>query len=111
MEQTPADMFFIHNITEGDTELERELLRLYFDTAERCLRVMEESILSDPENRWPEAAHELKGASANLGAYRLVNSCAKAEDSGKIMDARPKLYQDTVQAYEAVKTYLLTHMR
>lgn len=71
------DIKRLRDITAGNQEIEQELFRLFDQTANRCLGNLEKSI-SDVE-AWKQAAHELKGAAANMGALKLLEISKKAE--------------------------------
>lgn len=68
-------------ITSGDEALERELFALYDQTVEKCLGEMETALASGDDTLWTNATHELKGASANLGAKQLKDLCQAAHDA------------------------------
>ncbi|WP_026379630.1 Hpt domain-containing protein [Afifella pfennigii] len=62
--------------TMGDGELQREILALFIDEAERLLRQAREA--SGPQIR-AERVHALKGLARNVGAERLADAAAAAE--------------------------------
>lgn len=73
------DLDHLRGITEGDSQLERELSTLFLSTAEMYLDGMEEALTGG--RPWTSTAHALKGASGNLGARRLSALALQAERS------------------------------
>lgn len=77
MAPAPVDLDQLVAFTEGDLALERELASLYLRTARRYLAAMRAAA---PGSRgFEDAAHALKGASANLGAHVVAAQAAAAE--------------------------------
>lgn len=66
-------------VTDGDTELENQLLQLFSETAERCLERMQAIAGGEDESEWPMVVHELKGAAGNMQARKLAEACQQAE--------------------------------
>lgn len=65
--------------TEGDAELEAELLELFVATAMRYLDDLTQA--ADHADRWQAAAHSLKGAAGNIGAVAIAELAAAAEQA------------------------------
>lgn len=65
----------LEQITEGDKNLQRELLGLYLVTLDKCINSLE----SDTDCK--KIMHELKGASGNLGFLDVAALCKKYEES------------------------------
>jgi two-component system, sensor histidine kinase and response regulator len=76
----PVDIEHLLSFTDGDVQLERELVALFLSTAAVYLERMDRAIESGQD--WAQAAHALKGASANLGARRVATMAAAAEAAG-----------------------------
>jgi HPt (histidine-containing phosphotransfer) domain-containing protein len=75
---TPAfDPQRLASFTEGDPELERELLDLYFRTAAAYLIQLEAAV--EDGVAWRKASHALKGASLNVGAIAVGELARAAE--------------------------------
>lgn len=72
------DLDHLARYTGGDAPLEAELFALFTTQAETCVARLEAA--SDMQE-WTAAAHTLKGASRGVGAMRLGDVCATAEDS------------------------------
>ncbi len=71
------DVKRLRDITAGNKDTEQELFRLFDQTTNRCLVNLEKS-MNDGE-AWKRAAHEFKGAAANMGALKLLEISKKAE--------------------------------
>jgi HPt (histidine-containing phosphotransfer) domain-containing protein len=71
---TLFDLDFLRENTDGDTELEAELLTHFEGTITRCL-----TSLTAPDANWSEILHELKGAARTMGADALAEYCAEGE--------------------------------
>lgn len=73
------DLVALRMVTEGDHTLECELHTLFQTTTQGCLDAMEAEMQSPSQEGWREAVHCLKGAASSLGAIRLAELCAEAE--------------------------------
>ena len=74
---SPIDLAHFTSFTNGDEQLERELSSLYMTTADTRLDEMRQALAAGLP--WDGPAHELKGASANLGAVEVAALAAEAE--------------------------------
>jgi HPt (histidine-containing phosphotransfer) domain-containing protein len=74
---SPIDLAHFTSFTNGDQQLERELSSLYMTTADTRLDEMRQALAAGLP--WDGPAHELKGASANLGAVEVAALAAEAE--------------------------------
>ena len=71
------DLERLYSFTDGDPQLENELLTLFLSTADIYLARMSQALgTGEP---WTATAHALKGASANLGARRVMALALAAE--------------------------------
>jgi DNA-binding response OmpR family regulator len=73
------DLDHLAEFTDGDRQLEGELLTLFLSSAEVYLARMGEALRTGQS--WAAVAHALKGASANLGARRVMELALAAERS------------------------------
>jgi HPt (histidine-containing phosphotransfer) domain-containing protein len=71
------DLAHLHSFTDGDPQLENELLSLFLSTAEVYLARMGQAL--EAGEPWSATAHALKGGSANLGARRVMALALAAE--------------------------------
>ena len=73
------DLEHLSEFTDGDRQLEGELLMLFLSSADVYLARMSEALRTGQS--WTAVAHALKGASANLGARRVMEFALAAERS------------------------------
>jgi HPt (histidine-containing phosphotransfer) domain-containing protein len=73
------DLEHLSGFTDGDLQLESEILALFLSSAEVYLARMGEALRTGQS--WMRVAHALKGASANLGARRVMKLALAAEHS------------------------------
>lgn len=71
------DRAHLQSFTDGDPQLESELLSLFLSTAETYLAKMSQAL--ETGEGWSATAHALKGGSANLGARRVMALARAAE--------------------------------
>jgi HPt (histidine-containing phosphotransfer) domain-containing protein len=71
------DLAHLRAFTDGDPQLEGELLTLFLSTAEVYLAAMASALQT--EQSWRSPVHALKGASGNLGARRVMQLAQAAE--------------------------------
>jgi DNA-binding response OmpR family regulator len=77
--QPVIDLDHLSGFTDGDRQLEDELLTLFLSSADVYLARMSEALRAGQS--WKSVAHALKGASANLGARRVMELALAAERS------------------------------
>lgn len=65
---------------EGQPDIVQEIIGLFMRDAPRRISVLREALDRGDAEGAHRAAHALKGASANLGAYRLADLCQEIED-------------------------------
>lgn len=75
----PVNLDNLHEMTSGDTALEKELFEVYITTAQDCLDQLKTNTSAENEEVWRTQAHSLKGMSLNLGAEKLGAICATAQ--------------------------------
>lgn len=73
------DLDHLGSFTEGDAQLESELVSLYISTAQQYLAQMQECQAKD--EAWDGVAHALKGSSNNIGAKQVAALALQAEKS------------------------------
>ena len=83
LDAEPAiDLDHLSGFTDGDLQLEGELLALFLSSTEVYLARMGEALRAgEAGESWSASAHALKGASANLGARRVMGLALVAERS------------------------------
>ncbi|WP_300532184.1 Hpt domain-containing protein [Maricaulis sp.] len=71
------DRAHLTQYTGEDEALQRELLALMLDQAQRCTNMM---AAARERSEWRTAAHTLKGAARGVGAFALGQMCDEAEE-------------------------------
>jgi HPt (histidine-containing phosphotransfer) domain-containing protein len=66
---------------EGEPDIIVELIDLYLGDAPLRIAAMQAALAAKDERALRRAAHNLKGSSTNLGAYRLAAHCAAIEQA------------------------------
>lgn len=103
-----VDLAQLRSVTGGDLALEQEICRLFFDTAERCIFILEATFPHDEDRRWEDTLHEMKGAAINIGARGLVGLCHEAESiPPEEQSRRQRIVQSIQDEYGTVKRYVL----
>lgn len=100
------------SVTGDDRELQRELINLFLvDTASR-LANLPAAIEAGNIDHLRLQAHAVKGASANMGADRLQEACAKMESAALSGDAHPfeKLYEEVDVEFDRVKEFCTRYL-
>ena len=101
---SPIDLAHFTSFTNGDQQLERELSSLYMTTADTRLDEMRQALAAGLP--WDGPAHELKGASANLGAVEVAALAAEAETAtpSEAQLSRLTAALDTVRYFFELRT-------
>lgn len=104
--ECPIDMEQLNMFTDGDQDVEKELLDLFFGQADLSVSDLESSLDQDDLEHWRQAAHKLKGSAANLGANPLYAVCANAEENYDIdLETRKSMFADINQKVSELKAY------
>lgn len=72
----PIDHAYLGRFTQGNAELEREVLELF---AAMMPRYLEDLRAAATAKAWKDAAHTIKGSAAAVGARRLARFAEMAE--------------------------------
>ena len=91
---SPIDLAHFTSFTNGDQQLERELSSLYMATAGTRLDEMRQALAAGLP--WDGPAHELKGASANLGAVVVAALATETATPSEAQLSRLTAALDTV---------------
>ena len=103
---SPLNWDELRAITEGDGQLEQHLFSLYWATTERCLKKMRSLVSGDEEQQWQKAAHELKGASANIRAEAMADLCRQVEYLPDDPEERARACELLEEAYATLRTFV-----
>lgn len=77
--QMPVNLERLRSYTDGNIEEERIFFNIFIEQARETLNILEKTLKDHNEQAWCQAAHKLKGSSANLGAEQLAELCQIAE--------------------------------
>lgn len=103
----PVDLTNLHDMTDGDVELEKELFKEFYRSSEETIGVLEKNCTDGENETWRASAHALKGSVYNLGAAALGELCKKAQESHTASkDEKKKLLDAIKQEYAQVELYL-----
>lgn len=69
-------------LTDGEAEIEAQLVMLFCQTVESCLERLEMLVAQDTHTHWSSVIHELKGAAGNIHADALAELCRAVEHIG-----------------------------
>ena len=104
----PVDLAGFHSITDGDHAFAQELIATFIDSGEQQLAEMAAALAISNRPALARAAHQLKGASANIHAHALKSVAERLEADSPADDVRA-LQQCHVllrQEFERVKQFL-----
>lgn len=76
----PIDLVHLGVQTQGDSELEREILSIFTTQSRAYVEIVRNNADRSTQKR---AAHSLKGASRSIGAFTLADWAQKLEDDPK----------------------------
>src|SRR5690606_14628147 len=75
----------LQDLTEGDAEFARALAESFISSSRELLDTMREAIGANDRQQLSRAAHQLKGASANIYASHMRDLCAHLEKQAAAM--------------------------
>ncbi len=75
----PIDWKYLQQISEGNAEFELEILRIFVEDAQARIENMKIAIATQDLKQVKQEAHQLKGASANVGAKSMQLAAEKIE--------------------------------
>lgn len=75
------DKALLDDITDGNTELQIEVMRVFLANAPSYLSALR---IARDATVWRDQAHKLKGAARSVGAMALAHSAALAEENPPI---------------------------
>lgn len=97
------DLQLLRTFSDGDTAMEKEFATIFVDQSRDHLEKLAQHCIEGVSQPWKEISHLLKGGAATLGAMRLREICADAQD---MIDATKKARETILVAikneFEAV---------
>jgi HPt (histidine-containing phosphotransfer) domain-containing protein len=83
-----VDLTALHELTGGDVEFERELVKTFVASGDKCLKDIVEAMRASDFETIGKRAHALKGASANIHALRLSAAASNLESAARTNSVR-----------------------
>jgi signal transduction histidine kinase/CheY-like chemotaxis protein/CHASE2 domain-containing sensor protein/HPt (histidine-containing phosphotransfer) domain-containing protein len=77
--ELPVDLDYLRRLSEGDTEFERTILRLFVENTQEQIRLVRSELSNGDVGTSKHHLHEIKGASANVGAIAIEQLAAQLE--------------------------------
>lgn len=104
----PVNLIQLRELIDGDHNLEKRLVGLFIKSSEENLNYLELICNDDEDLEWRNNAHSLKGAACNIGADKLSDICAKAQERYNMSAKDKKIIASIVRKeYNIVKDFLL----
>jgi CheY-like chemotaxis protein/HPt (histidine-containing phosphotransfer) domain-containing protein len=105
----PERFAVLRDLDSGDGELLTAIMNGYADDGALLLVTLREALAEGDPQSVERAAHTLKGASANIGALRLTETCAKLEALGRAgaLATAPQLVEAATAEFDDVRAALL----
>jgi HPt (histidine-containing phosphotransfer) domain-containing protein len=109
MDQAAIDFTHLDKYTSGDTNLQREVLRMFVQQSDLYLRALKDS---DEHEGWFAAAHSLKGSSRGVGAWKVARLSEKAEEltADSSMEDHMSVFSEIETAIDEVVGCVDTHL-
>ena len=106
-EVPPADLSIFHGYTDGDIEVQRELIEVFYNKTSSDLDLLKKNITGGENKEWSEAAHTLKGSAGYIGASKLRDLC----DQGQSLliatrNQRKELFDEIAHEHTQICEYL-----
>ncbi len=106
-ENAPVDVGHLRMFTDGDKEEEKEIFELFITQSEEGIDVLRRTCYGGESQDWRKAAHKMKGAAANLGAFTLSALCKEAEEAFiSTEEEKKELYQKVRDELAMVEAFL-----
>jgi two-component system sensor histidine kinase/response regulator len=83
-----VDLSALRELTGGDVEFERELVETFVASGDKCLKDIVEALRASDFETIGKRAHALKGASANIHAFRLSAAASNLESAARTNSVR-----------------------
>lgn len=77
--QAPVDLEFLRTVTDHDNDFEKDLLKIFIQSADNDVGKMEKSLGNPRCDDWYLSSHSFKGAAASMGAFSLAKSLEYAQ--------------------------------
>ncbi len=78
--ELPVDLDYLHQLSEGDTEFERTILQIFVENTQEQLQMVRTALVEQDLVTVQYRIHEIKGASANVGAVAINQLATQLEE-------------------------------
>jgi hypothetical protein len=104
----PGRFAVLRDLDRGDGELLAAIIREYLHEGEALLASLHEALAEGDPHSIERTAQTLKGASVNIGALRLTETCKELESLGRAgaLATAPALVHAATAEFEQVRTAL-----
>ncbi|MCI5059850.1 MAG: ATP-binding protein [Alphaproteobacteria bacterium] len=112
IEQTdpPADLSLFQEYADNPED-QKYFISLFLEQSEEGIEIMRENISAGPNTVWVEAAHKFKGGAGMIGAQKLYDLCAKAQQMEDVSaDIRERILKEIESEFSTLKQYLKKHV-
>jgi two-component system, sensor histidine kinase and response regulator len=110
--RTPVELALLRQISEGDSQFERELAQAFRASGESVLLALRQALATADRSAVARAAHELKGSSSNVhatlmrDAAELLENEAPTATSARLQDLAASLEQEYLRARDYLESNL-----
>ncbi|MFK7838705.1 MAG: Hpt domain-containing protein [Bdellovibrionales bacterium] len=105
------DLTNLRDITDGDAAIEADLFQEFIQSSLRLIDALKNSQDEGSHDAWYDTAHSLKGIAINLGAIRLSDLAADAENSRDQTEGyKAGLLQSISAEHEKVLNFLQSQL-
>jgi len=104
------DWEHLHQLSEGNTEFELELLQMFVEDAQPRLEATKVAIATRDFQQIEQQAHHLKGASANVGAKAMQTSAERLEQLLRYqqLEGATELLAELEDFVKQIQAFLIT---
>ncbi|KGF73900.1 hypothetical protein DO97_06000 [Neosynechococcus sphagnicola sy1] len=101
--ENPINWEFLHQLSDGDTEFQMELLDVFVTDTQSNLDLIKTAIAAQDCRGVEQSAHRIKGASGSLGITAMQSVAATLEDQ-----ARDQQLTDAIELLSRLEWLLQT---
>lgn len=105
-DDAPLDLTMLKTFSEGDAELEKQLIGAFIGQSDKNLQMLAENSTNLGAKAWHETAHMLKGSSSSIGANVLAGLCNDAQHFKGTAQEQAVLFEKIDSEYTRVKDHL-----
>ena len=112
LDKSLIDLSILDEYTDGDKEVEKELLTMFIEQADDLLKQLTENAVGGVHKPWNDAAHALKGIAANVGAKEMKKLSETAQQMEDVsVEDRKKQLDLLESSFKSAKDYINQHLK